>query len=1691
MKVFGKRILSFVLATCMAASTINVIAGAATVDQFTDFPDDWSTKALTTAVENGLLHGYEDNTIRAKGLLTRAEMVTIVNNAFGAVIEADISDCKDMDSDKWYYHQIAKGVNMGIIYGCDEGNMMPERAITREEAFAMITRALVLSDGDTTSLDKFIDKNDISDWAVDSLASLAEKGYINGDDESRMNPKSNITRAEFAVLMDNIVKHYYSEKGTYNGNVEGNVMVNAGGVTLSNMVINGDLIIGDGVDKGTFELKNVTVKGRILVRGGQKPGEIKFTKTAVGDKVIVNNVNGTVYFDNYKTEAPFKNLVENTPAEFKKRQADGGYGGGSPTRFAVTFDTNGGEPMPAIVVDQGTRVDLELQNYIPKKTGYTFDGWYLNGTKVTEVIVNTNITLVAKWAAKLTFDTNGGKLLASDGVDEIEYIVFDLGTTVSLGEYVPTKEGTEFDKWLYEGAEVTEITMDMNKTIVAQWKDGSESEEYYTVKFVDNGITEEYLVEKDKKLSTAVHKESGDKLQAMPRAVQLNTQSNDSNNPYSNEVEQYGWYNSTDANKVKFELNTTITSDVTLYPGWMEASVNLKTTRVNMPAVYLGVFYNPDGELLDAVTDAVFMNRGYIIQGLEEAEKIAVDRDWFNNPFIKTFMTYPEKQVNVFKMNIALGDLFETTQEIRDLFQPQIDEALQSVPELVRDDVENQMYKALDDIVLNGSLDLTSNDKIYPELSLKQLFGGEAGLRDIIEQGINDALAGVPENIKQKVRPEFDEAINYIVSGEKVPALEMKARNVNINLTLQDLFGNSNGLYQEMKSVIDTEIDKINYNNIEQEVRNQVYPVLKTLSEKTEWNMDEQYSKLKDFTVTVHPAYLFNAQVKTDAIKTINDEIAKFNGQATIDPNFSAEDFVSDMLGENTLTWDYNNSKYNAIPVSAKMYIRDAFTNGAAGLASEIKQAIKSEISMLTTESQNNIYTAIDNISDNDLWKIGDVEGLANIYFTESIDSVIPVNDQFRTYLETAALTNNDARAFKEAIESESDFRVTESNKQYVEEFRNAIEGIDFKGYLEANKDNLATELENARDYIGNDTLIEEEMGDARDAYVQAINFAIDNIGATTDSNGDGLQDDYIATKLTEVHVLDVTAEFLKKLKDEIINVNYNKVKDNEKVKKIVEAVGVPAMKEAIEGTDGAIAIYQQKLQNVPAKGISSELELNVKFNLNEVFLKRMQTELTSKRSKYTEVVDESLRRFIPQSKYEGLIDEYLLNINSALGTAHVPVILNRKVVTEEVNVTEILLEEMESHIRTLQYSTLGIPASIKNYFKYGELEAAFEPARDGFANKIKDVIDYHNANPALPSKSLKNNVEFNLLLDVNRYVVQGFADKLKNLEYDDIDDKIDDSIFNLVDEQYLREQFNIAKPKMVSKIDTALLGNEISGEAFYLSLELDTYQLLLEKVDETLDKINFNTIKDKIPSQIRMVVGDEVLDRQISKVLNDFKARIKNAATDDTVTTLDCMLRISINLVDEIIKPEYDRYVEELKDRLGADYKGVLKDIVEVMSPDNLFDVDTSIDAPSGYKFRSYQDYYNIFEKLTLLGNEAIVELSKKANNINDFEGLVSKYVDMGYDVYYKVLPYVEKAIDKSGRSFDLDKITNQLEDKKASAKKAIVEIVNNPDMTVRQAVEKGLDVANKNIYWEEYEKTISKAQETVTIRNTVKVFD
>ena len=304
-----KRILAMILAVASCLSLAVSASAASTARKATDFRDfdksAWYAEAVSAAVDNGLLCGKSATVLDPNGDMTRAEMAAIINRSFGCYKSADVSQYKDVTKSKWYYKDVAMAVQMGTYNGRSASSMAPDAPISRQEAMTVVARALEL-DYDSyskTDLSAFSDRSEISNWALPYVRAMIGADYIHGRTKG-LEPLDNITRAEFAQIFANIIGSYITVKGTYDKDIKGSVLIRTDDVTLKDMTVDGDLIVGCGAADGKITLDNVNIKGRLLVWGGGTKAVYCNNGTQMPE-VVVARVDGAtkVIFDRDSTLA--------------------------------------------------------------------------------------------------------------------------------------------------------------------------------------------------------------------------------------------------------------------------------------------------------------------------------------------------------------------------------------------------------------------------------------------------------------------------------------------------------------------------------------------------------------------------------------------------------------------------------------------------------------------------------------------------------------------------------------------------------------------------------------------------------------------------------------------------------------------------------------------------------------------------------------------------------------------------------------------------------------------------------------------------------------------------------------------------------------------------------------------------------------------------------------------------------------------------------------------------------------------------------------------------------------------------------------------------------------------------------------------------------------------------------------------
>ncbi|NLB80415.1 MAG: S-layer homology domain-containing protein, partial [Clostridiaceae bacterium] len=172
------RILSLILATVLMLIGTGTTAFAANYSDVAEDSSYFQSISLLSAL--GLLKGYEDNTFKPDGDITRAEFAAVVVRALGQEDTAQSSigqtQFNDVASDFWGSGYINVATNFGVINGYGDGNFGPQDNVTYEQAVKMVVCALGY---EPLALSKV--NNDAERvWPGGYLAAAAELNILSG-----------------------------------------------------------------------------------------------------------------------------------------------------------------------------------------------------------------------------------------------------------------------------------------------------------------------------------------------------------------------------------------------------------------------------------------------------------------------------------------------------------------------------------------------------------------------------------------------------------------------------------------------------------------------------------------------------------------------------------------------------------------------------------------------------------------------------------------------------------------------------------------------------------------------------------------------------------------------------------------------------------------------------------------------------------------------------------------------------------------------------------------------------------------------------------------------------------------------------------------------------------------------------------------------------------------------------------------------------------------------------------------------------------------------------------------------------------------------------------------------------------------------------------------------------------------------
>jgi len=172
-----------------------------------DYENHWAKEFIEKVLEKDLMD-FQDGAFNPDKKSTRIELVKALAKLQGVNPSDYKKDVfKDMDANSDDNGYVVWANENKIVAGYEDGEFKKDREISREEVAAILNRYVEnLNIDRKESADiEFKDSDEISDWAKGDVKKAVNRGLFKGRNDNTFDPKENISRAEIATLVVNLM----------------------------------------------------------------------------------------------------------------------------------------------------------------------------------------------------------------------------------------------------------------------------------------------------------------------------------------------------------------------------------------------------------------------------------------------------------------------------------------------------------------------------------------------------------------------------------------------------------------------------------------------------------------------------------------------------------------------------------------------------------------------------------------------------------------------------------------------------------------------------------------------------------------------------------------------------------------------------------------------------------------------------------------------------------------------------------------------------------------------------------------------------------------------------------------------------------------------------------------------------------------------------------------------------------------------------------------------------------------------------------------------------------------------------------------------------------------------------------------------------------------------------------------------
>lgn len=173
---------------------------------FSDVKSDYpNAEALESLRNVGVIGGFSDGSYKPDEKITRAEALALIANATDADFGGKIyANCFTDVKEEWFAVFVCYGKDKGFLKGYEDGSYKPNDVVNKVEILKVVMTAFGYELPKTVKEQPYSDV-EVTAWFAPYVYIAKEQG-ITSSDSPTFDPSHQMTRAEFAQLIYNVMK---------------------------------------------------------------------------------------------------------------------------------------------------------------------------------------------------------------------------------------------------------------------------------------------------------------------------------------------------------------------------------------------------------------------------------------------------------------------------------------------------------------------------------------------------------------------------------------------------------------------------------------------------------------------------------------------------------------------------------------------------------------------------------------------------------------------------------------------------------------------------------------------------------------------------------------------------------------------------------------------------------------------------------------------------------------------------------------------------------------------------------------------------------------------------------------------------------------------------------------------------------------------------------------------------------------------------------------------------------------------------------------------------------------------------------------------------------------------------------------------------------------------------------------------